>query len=127
MMILEIDEEQDVVFNYDGRDIIVESTAIALLSFHEVVFPYFKDDTCCLAVTCNDVFAWACADAEAVESEEELISLTKEFLKDKKWGYVKWVSKKRNMKPQRPLIDMMKGCDSWDDEMEKLPSNAYGE
>lgn len=127
MIEIKIDETEDLIFDFDGRDMVVESNAIAILSFYEVVFPYFNNNTCCLAVMCNDVFAWASADAEPIESEEELISLTKEVIKDLTWGSVKWVSKKRNMKPQQPLIDMLKANNSWDQDMESLPSNLYRE
>ena len=127
MIEFKIDEANDLFFDMDGKDFVVESNAIAILSFYEVVFPYYKDGHMCLAVNCNDVFAWACADAESIESEEELIALTKEVIKDTKYGSVKWVAKKRNCKPQRPLINVMKSDHLWCDEMESLPPNLYGE
>lgn len=127
MLTLEIDETEDLFFDMDGKEYVVESTALAYLTFNEILFPYFKDGNMCLAVMCNDVFAWASADAEAVESEEELINLTKESLKNKTWGGAIWAAKKRKCKPQRPVIDILKAYSLWDDEMESLPSNLYSE
>ena len=74
-------------------------------------------------MNCNDVFAWACADAESITTEE-CVDLFKEINKDKKWGDTVWICKKRNLKPQGPIIKDMKIDGSWTDEMEALPNNS---
>lgn len=127
MIEFQIDEIHDLFFDIDGREYVVESSAIAILLEFEIVFPHFHDRMMSLAVNCSDVFAWASADAESIESEMELISLTKEVIKDRIWGSVKWVAKKRNHQPQQPIINSMKCQNVWDDEMEALPLNRYGE
>lgn len=80
--------------------------------------------TITLMVLCNDVFAWGCADAEEVTSEE-LPVLFEMYQADRVNGPVKWVCKKRNQKPQKPVADMLKEEKSWDDSMESLPDNEY--
>ena len=77
-----------------------------------------------LAVNCNDIFAWGCADAEDLE-RKDLENLWKEYLADPKTGYIKWSSKKRNEKPQKPVIDWMKREGTWTNDLDNLPDNNY--
>lgn len=75
-------------------------------------------------VSCNDVFAWACADGEPLPYTEikDLFMLWHE---DKTWGAVKWVCIKRNMQPQKPVANAMKKESKWCSVMESLPKNKY--
>lgn len=90
-----------------------------------------KKETIVVFVNCNDVFAWGCADSEEIESSEQiykdkvnwLSELLKYHLDDPKWGSVKWCCKKRNQRPQEPLVNRMKEENVWDKEMESLPNN----
>ena len=57
----------------------------------------------------NDVFYWACADAEEV-LYDEIEDLFEHWEKDNIHGPVVWACKKRNMLPQKPVYDsIMKG------------------
>lgn len=71
---------------------------------------------------CNDVFAWGYAEAEPIEPKEfsSFYELHKE---NKKWGAMKWACKKRNLQPQKPIVDDMKKDGYWDDELESLEKN----
>ena len=72
---------------------------------------------------CNDLFYWGMADCEAISSEEDLISIWKHHCDDPEYGTLKWCCKRRNMKPQKPYIKLMKDAGLWTDEMEALPVN----
>lgn len=77
-----------------------------------------------LYVLCNDLFYWGCADAENI-THREIDDLYKMAFnkKYKGWGCDIWCCKKRNMKPQQPVIEKMKSDGVWDDELENLPKN----
>lgn len=78
-----------------------------------------QPQTIVVFVICNDLFYWASADAESITSEE-LPELYEMFIKDKKWGTSKWCCKKRNMKPQVPIIKRMKEENVWEEWMNDL-------
>jgi len=80
------------------------------------------EETIAIFVGCNDIWGWACADAETI-STKELPELYKFYMADKKWGSLKWACKKRNLQPQAPIIKDMKKEDVWCDIMESLPEN----
>ena len=86
--------------------------------------PKIQEETLVLFLNCNDVFAWACADAEAV-SVKDLPELYKYWLKDRKWGTTKWICIKRNEQPQNPIKRYMIEDGSWDESLEALPENHY--
>lgn len=81
-----------------------------------------KPETLVLFVNCNDLFAWACADAETV-AWDELEDLYNMWKLDRRWGVDKWCCKKRNLKPQSPIIEDMKKEGAWDEMMELLEDN----
>ena len=82
--------------------------------------------TIVLFLNCNDVFAWACADAEDVSSIEELKSLYDYCEKYGAWqGSTIWVCMKRKQKPQRPLEKLLKDNNAWPIEIDELPDNKY--
>ena len=93
--------------------------------------PKIRDDTIVVFMNCNDVFAWACADAESISTagdeveDNELYDLTRLHLEHRTWGSTKWICLKRNEKPQRPMADAMRKAGYWDEEMEALPDNNY--
>ena len=81
-----------------------------------------QPETLILFVNCNDVFAWGCADAECI-TLSELSDLYKLHKSDAKWGSTKWVCKKRNLQPQRPIIKDMKEDGAWTSDMDLLEKN----
>lgn len=81
-------------------------------------------ETLVLFVLCNDTFAWGCADAEEVTTEE-LPKLFEMHEKDPVYGSIRWVCIKRGEKPQKPIADRMRTSVSWDEEVEKLAENSY--
>lgn len=73
-------------------------------------------------VNCNDVWFWACADAEPVTTTE-IPDLYRMHIQNKKWGSLKWACKKRDMQPQAPIRRDMKKEGAWCELMESLPPN----
>lgn len=127
-------DDQHVLYDYTSSDGKVEhccdeQKAIAILLEDDVVFvsgqdyiaPWDpKEKTCGIVVNCNDVFYWACADAESLP-QSEIRHLYELWLKNKKFGADKWCCLRRNMQPQVPLVKMMKEEGFWDAELEALP------
>lgn len=93
---------------------------------HEVFGKTYTGHSICLFVNCNDVFAWACSDAEDI-SLKELPELFKWYEKNPVHGSTVWVCLKRKQKPQFPVQKLLKENNLWNDELEALPENAYDE
>jgi hypothetical protein len=106
-----------------------DAQALAILLKDEVIFPnsiFYKDKWhITLYVLCNDLFAWALADAEEFGGTD-VEDIYKFYKQLGHIGVSKWCCIHRNMKPQRPYIEMMKKQEGvWDDQMENLPDNYY--
>ena len=133
--------DEEIFFFWEDKDGnthegCVETTILAKLLVDGVLFvgdfnsgPFFennkvqpKDITACVWVNCNDLFAWACADCEPI-TMRELPELYKFYKADPKWGTTKWCCRKRNLQPQRPVIESMKKDGVWDEMMENLEKN----
>ncbi len=72
-----------------------------------------------LWVNCNDLFYWACADAEEA-TLEELPALAAEIERNALWGSSIWACKHRGEPPQEPVVRRMKEAGVWSDELQKL-------
>lgn len=83
-----------------------------------------EKSTTVIFMSCNDVFAWGCADGEDLINDD-IEPLFKMWHADKQYGYVRWVCIKRNEKPQAPFVKGMKTAGAWDEVMEALPDNTY--
>ena len=65
-------------------------------------------------VNVNDLFDWACADLEKIESEEDIAALRQAYEDvaavggDHFYGSLLWACRKRGMRPQTPVWDGMK-------------------
>jgi hypothetical protein len=71
-------------------------------------------------VNANDVFAPGDADSEPLPTQE-IESLFMLWHEDGDWGYIKWLCKQRNKRPQHMIIKSMKDLGVWDELMESLP------
>ena len=128
--------EEEIFFELNGKIHFNTELALSILLYDEIIFAngrkYVDLDgkiagsTTILFVICNDLFAWALADAEKLPYNE-IENLYKMHKKDKIWGASKWCCIQRNMRPQKPIIDIMKKNGAWDEIMETLPENIYGE
>ena len=121
-------------FDIDGVEHCDTNRCLAIMLNSEVLFANsrrylheksYKDETpqpetIVLFVICNDVFYWACADAECL-TLDEVGPLYKAWHADRKWGVIKWVCAKRNLQPQVPIVRDMKAAGAWTDELEALP------
>jgi len=110
-----------------------EGKALARLLAEEVLFlnshwwekdwPERAQKITSLNVNCNDIFAWACADAEEIE-HSEIQGLYDLWRADRTWGAAKWCAIKRRQQPQPPVIAAMKNAGAWDACMEALVANT---
>lgn len=130
--------EESMFVTVDGEEYCDNERALACLLHDGVCFtnerPYFHPfkqspdrsaadgNTVVIYVNCNDVFMWACADAEDLP-QSEIGNLYRMWEADKKWGPIKWCCQQRDLQPQKPMADAMKAEGSWDDEMERLRPN----
>ena len=71
-------------------------------------------------VLCSDLFAWACADAEDLPYAE-IEPLYRLWKANPSWGPSRWCALHRKLRPQQPVIDLMKKAGAWDAELEALP------
>jgi hypothetical protein len=77
-----------------------------------------KDKTT-LHVSCNDLFAWGCADAEDI-LHSEISELYSMYRKDPIWGASAWCIKKRNLMPQSPVEKKMRESGVWNDLLDEI-------
>ena len=115
----------------DGERVeeVMEDVFVAdMLEDEQVFLLHAKDATGNLVYgvffNCNDVFAWACADAEPI-NVNNIKGLVAEVIKDTKNGGMYWVCKQRNEKPQYAVAHGMRQRGVWTEEMEALPPNGY--
>ena len=139
-----ISEENDVadslvqridncIEEYPDRFDFIESDVLILFLMKGIIFtnthwwedtwPEAAKKTYSMNVNCNDMFAWACADAEEIVSSE-LQDLYTRWRKDRKWGGVIWCLIKRNQQPQPPVKEAMVKEGVWTEELEALPKNT---
>lgn len=127
--------ERDYYFDIDGKKFPNEEAMAAWLLDNGCLFlnsrkyvdnwkgkEETQPETLVMFLNCNDVFAWACADACEVTSDE-LPRLFDMARADEKYGAIKWACIKRNLQPQKPLKDKMIKDGVWTEELDKLPPN----
>lgn len=90
---------------------------------HSVLFLYLHEGKVLYELNCNDMFAWGCADAEEIIREE----LEEAYTEYKANRLDLWISKRRGMQPQRPIVDMLKKHGQWSAEWEAIPKNPFDE
>ena len=73
-----------------------------------------------IAVNCNDLFYWACADAEDLPYEE-IANLYRMWKADPKYGADRWACLRRKLAPQKPVEKRWREHGTWDAEMDALP------
>jgi hypothetical protein len=129
----------EIFYIVDGKEYCDEEKALAILLAEEVCFVNERDyvhpiswtegkiqiagSTTIVFVICNDLFYWGTADAEDLP-HDEIGKLFKMWYADKRWGPDKWCCFRRNLRPQVPIVKMMKEAGVWDDAMEALPAPA---
>ena len=79
-----------------------------------------EPETIVLFVSCNDVFAWGCADAEELP-HEEVRRLYEMWKAREHWGATEWCCLRRKMRPQAPVERDMRTADAWTAALEALP------
>ena len=64
-------------------------------------------------VNCNDIFYWATADCEEIETPEQIHEIERAFkdlaaigeVESVVWGAELWCCRKRQMRPQKPVLE----------------------
>lgn len=99
---------------------VLEDTLI-LLAKHDERNQLFWDPELNLSINCSDVFYWACADAEPIETIEDVENLRRAYaeadaLGSEQWGAALYAARRRGMRPQDPAIpsgpigDLFRAC-----------------
>lgn len=102
-----------------------EDQAMALLMLEEYVIMLNADGKCGLFVNCSDTFYYACADAEPIPPVGfgddkvfwELYDLVRLY---GGIGSVKWCAIRRNTRPLRKYLDLIRDEGLWCERMEAL-------
>lgn len=123
-------EDQAVFFDLDGKERCIEESAIAEMLYADVLFSNsrryvctdgsVKDETIVLFVNCNDLFFWACADAESLPYSE--VATLYRMWKDEPSGASRWCCRQRKMRPQAPIERDWRAAGTWTDELESYPA-----
>lgn len=120
--------EDKLFFTIDGKEYCNEPALLSELLGAGILFSnereYLFDganagSTIVLFVQCNDLFWWGTADAMDLPLVE-LPKLYKMWKADPKWGVEKWCCFQRKLRPQKPIIEMMKKQGAWGQDMEAL-------
>ena len=112
----------------DGTEWFDEGAAVAHLLLREKIFVTTANSgpelgRAQLAVFCNDVFMWGCADAEPL-SYHDIEEVYKMDRQDPQWGTEIWCIKRRGEMPQKPVADDIRKSGIWNlDEMGLKPNN----
>jgi hypothetical protein len=122
---------QDEDFQPGGSGLTDESMLAKLLeedvlfaNSFQIKYPTIKElgkETIVLFVNCNDLFYWGTADCEHL-TLGEVRDLFEAWRADPSWGVSIWCCKKRKLRPQVPIVKMMKEQGVWTDELEALPA-----
>lgn len=70
---------------------------------------------------CNDLWAWACADAE-IMNYEDIEGYYIAMCDPRPFAITKWICKKFGRRPMPEIIRDMQRDGVWDEEMENLPA-----
>lgn len=111
------------LFEADASDMDAGDMAEALVRSGDCYPTPADDGTWELLCNCNDIFYWACADAEPVKPSD--IATLYTLVRDNRhWGAVHWCALKRQMRPQVPVMDSMRKSGGWTPAMEALPPRS---
>lgn len=121
-------------FDFDESMVFEEDQVIALFLQTGIIFsnsywsmkhwPEEARTKTALFVICNDIFAWACADAEEIDYDE-FETLYAYYKKDDNFGSSVWCIKKRGIMPQKPVYEAIMREGIWDLDKMKLKPNPY--
>jgi hypothetical protein len=123
-------EAEEILWTYKDKEHFDEGAALAFLLAEEICFINSRHwkaedkDSVYVGVNCNDVFAWACGDAEELPFSE-IRTLYDMVIKDRSWGSAIWVCKRRGDMPQAAVAKRIREAGIWPlDEMGLAP-NGY--
>lgn len=115
------------------EQIFESDVALAHLLLNEIVFlnslwwekecPKRIQDAIAVAVNCNDVFAWGCADAEPLPYDE-IENVYRMWKKDPHWGPAVWCMLRRKEMPQKPVEEVIRKAGIWDLDSLNLTANV---
>ncbi len=101
---------------------------LAKVLFHDFIMCDFTEETICLFVNCNDLFAWrnpnsVDVNSQSINSSGDLKNLYESWKRDSAYGIDLWCCMKRQMQPQKVIKDIWKKNGIWNDELENLKLN----
>lgn len=79
---------------------------LKFIEYYDLYEEIIWDQNLNFFVICNDVFAWACADCEEIQSKD--LPDLKQAIEDADYyGPTLWSVRKRGQNPQKPLLDRL--------------------
>jgi hypothetical protein len=126
-------EPTDIEWTHEDKTHFEPEGAVALMLINDVIFlnnHWFEKNwpepvrrNAALFVNCNDVFAWACADAEPLPYHQ-IENVYKMWCKDSEWGPAIWCMVARNQMPQKPLEKIIREAGVWNLDELNLGQNT---
>ena len=138
---------EDFLYTVDGKDYILEGDMLGYLLIEELLMPVkrpyvqnpwqsredweiSKEDTTILVANTSDILfqgnnAHEIKSSSKCNEDNEAFQLLKEHLRSKRFGRVRWTCRKSYMQPWQRCKRDMQLAGEWDEEMERLPKNAY--
>jgi len=92
------------------------ATLLRLVAKHDQREDLWWNQDLEFTVDCSDVFHWACADAEPVETLKDVIDLSVAYDETPLFGAALYAARRRRMRPQDPAIpegpvgDLFRAC-----------------
>lgn len=108
--------------------LLMSETAFLNSNWMEKAWPDDAKETIAICINTNDIFMWACADAERI-SYNEIEEVYRYWVKDPTWGTAVWAIIRNKEMPQAPVEKSIREYGIWNlDELQKehnLRPNAY--
>ncbi len=73
---------------------------LRVVATYDLCYELYWDTDLQFCINCNDVFFWGCADAEDVETEEDIKLLEKCLSETETDGMILYCARRRKMRPQ---------------------------
>jgi hypothetical protein len=91
----------------------LEKRILKLAQKYDFIDDLIWDQDLKFAINCNDVFMWGCADAEEIETEEDVNLLQQACEDSNDWGHILYCARKQGMRPQGSYYEYLYN-DEWE-------------
>lgn len=89
-------------------DVIATLRLLVLTAKHDIRDSLMWNSDLEFAIDCSDVFAWACADAEDITSDQDIDALAQAVQDAGDDGPLLYCARRRHMRPQGAMYDHLK-------------------